>query len=106
MGRGVLERRAEDPDPNELADWYKEELAQESADMEVDAGLTSDENIDPIGNFEAAHGLCKLEPDFDDEFTVTILNKMGGSGRSFRREACSAARRIVTEVDSPLVSPS
>ena len=70
VGRSVLERRPEDPDPNELAEWYKEELAQESADMEVDAGLNSDENIDFVGNFEVAHGLGKLGPDFDDEVSV------------------------------------
>jgi hypothetical protein len=32
-GRSVLDARPGDPDPNELADWYKEELAQDDAGM-------------------------------------------------------------------------
>jgi hypothetical protein len=69
--------------------------------MEVDVELNSDENVDFVGNFEVAHGLGKLEPAFDDEVSVMLLYPMGGSGRSYRREASQAARRIVTEVYSP-----
>ena len=66
--------------------------------MDVDVEMNSDENIDFVGNFAVAQGLGKLEPNFDDEVSVLLLNQMGGTGRSFRRESCQAARRIVTEV--------
>ena len=60
----------------------------EDQDMKIDDGATDDDNsMDFIGNFEAADSLGRLEPTFDDEVSVFLLNQLGSSGRSYKREA-------------------
>ncbi len=73
VGRSVLDRRPGDPDPNELADWYKEELAQDAGEMEVDAETNNEMNTDFVGNFTVANGLGMMEPSFDDEVSTMFL---------------------------------
>ena len=74
--------------------------------MEADVETEDEENIGFVCNFDAANGLGTLEPDFDDEVSALLLSQMGSTGRSYRRESCQAARRIVTEVYSPRGSRS
>ena len=74
-------------------------MAPEVSSAECTACRT-DGLTDFIGNFSVAHDLGKLEPTFDDEVSNLLLSQMGG-GRSYKREGCQAARRIVTEVYSP-----
>ena len=78
--------------------------ADEAAEMETDDRQEADEdamNTDFVGNFDVADSLGRFEPSFDDEVSTLLLNQLGSVGRSHRRESCSAARRLVTEVYSP-----
>ena len=78
--------------------------ADAAAEMETDDRQEADEdamNTDFVGNFDVADSLGRLEPSFDDEVSTLLLNQLGSVGRSHRRESCSAARRLVTEVYSP-----
>ena len=65
---------------------------------EDDANGQSDLDMGFIGNFNVASHLGSLEPNFDDELSALLLNQMGDSGRSYRREASSAVKKIVSEI--------
>jgi len=80
----------------------QEEITAQDEDMEVDddKGMSEDE-MGFIGNFTVADSLGRLEPTFDDEVSTMLLDQIGSVGRSHKREARTAARRLVTEVYSP-----
>ena len=58
-------------------------------------------NNDFVGSFNVANALGIPEPNFGDEVPSLLLSQVGSSGRSYRREGCTAARRIASDVFSP-----
>jgi hypothetical protein len=87
-------------EPPELAEWYKEELAQEARDMEVESVNRAVE-ADFVGSIDHARaGLGSLEPDFDDQVAELLLTQMG-SNKQHGRERRTASRTIVSEIYSP-----
>ena len=81
--------------PVEFADWYKEELAQEARDMEVES-VTRAVEADFVGCIDhTQNDLGSLEPDFDDQVAELLLTQMG-SGKQHGRERRTATRKIVS----------
>ncbi len=66
----------------------------------------NDVEMEFIGSMEVMDNLGKLEPSFDDEVSNFLLAQMGSSGKVHQKDACRAARRIVSEIYSPLESRS
>ena len=72
------------------------------ADMRgPDADTGADINMDFVGSMELHDNLGTLEPALDDEISNMLLLQMGSSGRAYRREKASAAKKIVSEIYSP-----
>ena len=66
-----------------------------------DADTGADINMDFVGSMELHDNLGTLEPALDDEISNMLLLQMGSSGRAYRREKASAAKKIVSEIYSP-----
>ena len=101
---GVKRHDRPDPgayDPMEPAERYKDELARE---METeDAGDTAEAMDDAEQqDGDADMGLIGvLGPSADDVISEILLQQLGSSGRSYRRERRTAGRRLVSEMYSP-----
>ena len=78
----------------ELSDWYKEELEREAEGM--DTAEQNDGNTDQDMGF-----LGIVEPSVDDFVGDILLQQLGSSGRSFKREKRASCRRLVSEMYSP-----
>ena len=63
--------------------------------METDERQANDENAMDMGL------LGSLEPSADDFMSDLLLQQLGSSGRSYRREHRASCRRIVSEMYSP-----
>ena len=70
----------------------------EHGDMQMDHGTSGDADMDFIGNLEVHDALGNLELEADDAISQMLLMQMGSSGRSYRRDKASAARRVVSEI--------
>jgi hypothetical protein len=78
----------------ELSEWYREELEREAEGM--DTSEQNDGNTDQDMGF-----LGILEPSADDFISEILLQQLGSSGRSFKRENRAACKRLVSEMYSP-----
>ena len=78
----------------ELSDWYKEELEREAEGMD-----TTDQNDGSADQDMGFLGI--LEPSVDDFVSDILLQQLGSSGRTFKREKRASCRRLVSEMYSP-----
>ncbi len=67
-----------------------------SADQDAEMDNDQDDQGDTVMSF-----IGSLEPDVDDVVSDMLLQQLGSTGRSHRRETRRACRRIVSEVFSP-----
>ncbi len=71
-------------------------------EMMTDQAAGEDVEMAFVGCLDhCATGIGSLEPNVDDQVCELLLAQMGSSGRSYRREATQAARKIVSEMYSP-----
>ena len=68
--------------------------------MDVE-NCSGDIEMDLVGSLEPYCDLGSLTPSIDDVVSQLLFSQMGSSGKSYRRESSSAARRIVSEIYSP-----
>ena len=59
---------------------------------------SEDVDMHVVGDAEAHDILGRIEPFVDDHASQFLLAQMGSSGKSYRRESASAARRFVSEI--------
>ena len=62
---------------------------------------STDVNMDFVGSMEVHDVLGCLEPSIDDTISHLLLAQMGSSGRSYRRDTATAAKKLVSEIYSP-----
>ncbi len=78
------------------------EVRAQEDEMMAEQAAGDDVEMDFVGCVDhCATDIGSLEPSVDDQICEILLAQMGSSGRSYRREAAQAARRIVSEVYSP-----
>ena len=77
---------------NEDNDGGDDDAAVQMEDQEQN----NDIDMHFVGSLEANQDIGSLEPSIDDFVSELLLNEMGASGRSYRREGRQAARKIVT----------
>ena len=62
---------------------------------------SQDVEMEFCGELNLMSELGQLEPSFNDHVSELLLNQLGSSGKSFRREARNAGKKIVSEIYSP-----
>ena len=60
-----------------------------------------DVEMEFCGELNLMEEVGSLEPSFNDSVSELLLNQLGSVGKSFRREARSAGKKIVSEIYSP-----
>ncbi len=75
-----------------------------SDDEMIDMGAEDaerDVEMEFVGCLQVADDIGKLEPSADDSISELLLQQLGSCGKSYRREARVAVRKIVSEIYSP-----
>ena len=57
--------------------------------------------MDSVGSLNLIEEIGKLEPSFDHEISGLLLSQMGSVGKSCRREAQRAGKKLLSEIYSP-----
>ena len=60
-----------------------------------------DVEMEFCGELNLMSEVGQLEPSFNDSVSELLLNQLGSVGKSFRREARNAGKKIVSEIYSP-----
>ena len=70
-------------------------------DEAQDGNPTNDNTMDGDDDASMAGFLGSIEPSVEDEVTSMLLQQLGSSGRSYKREARQGFKQIVNEIYSP-----
>ena len=97
---------ADEPEAKTTADEATDGIPEDGSDLKADVNDQYDTDMydenDQGKDVDMGMGFIgSLEPSPDDFIGQLLLQQLGSSGRSFRREQRSCARRIVSEMYSP-----
>ena len=70
-------------------------MEEQEEDVEQDVGMEF------CGGLDLMSEVGRLEPSFNDSVSELLLRQLGSVGKSFRREARDAGKKIVSEIYSP-----